>query len=220
MESKTNNLEIYDSLKEVPNKMLKTITAGRLKGMSDIKPQWRIKRLTEVFGPCGIGWKIQNLKFTYERVESEIVCNCYLEFLYKYQGEWSEPIPGVGGSNFSTWENKTDWETKEKIKSLYVSDEAEKMAYTDALSVATKMIGLAGDIYMGYGGKYDTPVAQEQKQTKEQPKTGKIKLTDEGYAYLISSGTEDDINKALKTRSMTEAQEKDLRNILTFKFKK
>jgi len=29
------------------------------------------------------------------------------------------------------------------------------MAYTDALSVAGKMIGLASDIYMGYGGKYD-----------------------------------------------------------------
>jgi len=30
------------------------------------------------------------------------------------------------------------------------------MAYTDALSVAGKMIGLASDIYMGYGGKYDS----------------------------------------------------------------
>lgn len=33
-----------------------------------------------------------------------------------------------------------------------------KMAYTDAISVATVMIGLASDVYMGYGSKYTQPV--------------------------------------------------------------
>lgn len=139
------NLKLYNQLKSVPAEFLKTIQAGRLKGMSDIKPQWRINKLTEIFGPCGIGWKIQNLKFSYETVGQEVVCNCYLEFLFKYNGEWSEPIPGIGGSKIAAMESK----------GLYVSDEAEKMAYTDAISVASKMIGLASDIYMGYGGKYD-----------------------------------------------------------------
>jgi hypothetical protein len=32
---------------------------------------------------------------------------------------------------------------------MYNSDEAEKMAMTDALSVAMKAIGVAGDIYLG-----------------------------------------------------------------------
>lgn len=212
-----NKLKIYNALKSVPYTMLKKITAGRLKGMSDIKPQWRIEKLTETFGPCGIGWKVQNLEFTYERVESEIVCNCHLELLFKHEGEWSEPIPGVGGSNFATWENKTDWSTQEKSKVLYISDEAEKMAYTDALSVASKMIGLAADVYMGYGGKYDTPKAEIKE---EKPKTEKTKLTDEGYAYLISKGNENDINTALNERIMTDAQEKDLRSVLNTKFKK
>lgn len=150
------NLTIYNQLKSVPKEFLKTIGAGRLKGMSDIKPQWRILKLTETFGACGFGWKIQNLRFDYRNVENEVVVNCYLEFLYKNSNnEWSEPIPGVGGSNFSTFENKTNYDTQKKERTLYVSDEAEKMAYTDAISVATKMIGLAGDIYIGHGGKYD-----------------------------------------------------------------
>ena len=42
------NLELYNKLKSVPQEYLKTIQAGRLKGMSDIKPQWRIQQLTEV----------------------------------------------------------------------------------------------------------------------------------------------------------------------------
>ena len=150
------NLTIYNQLKSVPKEFLKTIGAGRLKGMSDIKPQWRILKLSETFGACGFGWKIQNLRFDYRNVENEVVVNCYLEFLYKNSNnEWSEPIPGVGGSNFSTFENKTNYDTQKKERTLYVSDEAEKMAYTDAISVATKMIGLAGDIYIGHGGKYD-----------------------------------------------------------------
>lgn len=141
------NLEIYNKLKEVPNQYLKQIQAGRLKGMSDIKPQWRIMKLTEIFGACGFGWKIQNLKFSYQTgKEGEIVCNCYLEFLYKIKDTWSEPIPGTGGSKLTTIEKN----------GAYVSDEAEKMAYTDAISVATKMVGLAGDIYMGHGGKYES----------------------------------------------------------------
>jgi hypothetical protein len=139
-------LGIYNELKSVPKEFLKEIGAGRLKGMSDIKPQWRIMKLTELFGPCGIGWKVQNVQFEYKEVSNnEIVLNCRLEFLYKWNDVWSEPIPATGGSKLATNESK----------GLYVSDEAEKMAYTDALSVAGKMIGLASDIYMGYGGKYD-----------------------------------------------------------------
>lgn len=167
-----NNLKLYNELKSVPNNFLKTIGAGRLKGMSDIKPQWRIQKLTEVFGACGFGWKIQNLKFDYKNVGEETVVNCYLEFLYKNEdGLWSEPIIGVGGSNFSTFENKTNYQTQQKEKILYVSDEAEKMAYTDAISVATKMIGLASDIYMGYGGKYDKTPEQEPTETPKQKPT-------------------------------------------------
>lgn len=139
---------IYNQLKSVPIEFLKTIQAGRLKGMSDIKPQWRILRLTEVFGECGFGWKITDLQFEYKEKENEVVCNCHLNFSYKLNGEWSEPIPATGGSKLSTVERN----------GIYVSDEAEKMAYTDAISVASKMIGLASDVYMGYGSKYTQPV--------------------------------------------------------------
>jgi hypothetical protein len=150
-------LKIYNELKSVPKEFLKEIGAGRLKGMSDIKPQWRIMKLTEIFGACGFGWKVQNVQFEYkEASNNEVVVNCRLEFLYRLNDIWSEPIPATGGSKLATQESK----------GLYVSDEAEKMAYTDALSVAGKMIGLASDIYMGYGGKYDkvntnTPTANQ-----------------------------------------------------------
>lgn len=136
-----SNLKIYNSLKTPPQQALKTIGAGRLKGMTDIKPQWRILAMTEQFGTCGIGWYYDDVQFDYQKCDNgEIVCNCRLKLYIKVDEEWSKPIFGTGGSKFVAQESK----------GLYVSDEAEKMAMTDALSVAMKAIGVAGDIYLGY----------------------------------------------------------------------
>lgn len=155
------NLKIYNTLKVVPVEYLKTIQAGRLKGMSDIKPQWRIMKMTEVFGVCGFGWKICNIQFKYTNgSDNQVVCSCYLDLHIKVGGEWSDAIPGVGGSAFIANESK----------GLYTSDEAEKMAYTDAISVATKMIGLAGDVYIGHGGKYETKQSGTETQNNKEQK--------------------------------------------------
>lgn len=51
-----DNLEFYNSARSVPQEALREIKAGRLKGFTDINPMWRDKKLTELFGPCGIGW--------------------------------------------------------------------------------------------------------------------------------------------------------------------
>ena len=51
-----DNLELYNKVRSVPKEAQKPIQAGRLKGMTDINPMWRIKTLTEQFGACGKGW--------------------------------------------------------------------------------------------------------------------------------------------------------------------
>ena len=51
---------------------------------------------------------------------------------------------------------------------MYLSDECEKMALTDALSVAMKMIGVGADVYMGHGSKYYPPVVSDQTQQQPQ----------------------------------------------------
>ena len=52
-----DNMRIYNAVREVPPEAQKPIAGGRLKGMTDINPMWRLKRLTEMFGPCGLGWR-------------------------------------------------------------------------------------------------------------------------------------------------------------------
>ena len=132
------NLEIYNNVREVPQEAMKKIGGGRLKGMTDINPMWRIKILTEQFGAIGQGWK-------YEIVKREIIDGANEEkaafvdinLYYKIKDVWSEPIPGTGGSMFVTKESK----------GLYTSDECFKMALTDAISVACKGLGVGADIY-------------------------------------------------------------------------
>ena len=51
------HMELYNSWRQVPKEAQKAITGGRLNGMTDINPMWRIQCLTERFGPCGMGWK-------------------------------------------------------------------------------------------------------------------------------------------------------------------
>lgn len=149
----------YKAVSTPDKRALKTIAGGRLKGMTDIKPQWRTQIMTEVYGLCGIGWKYDRPEFTYQTIGSEVNVTCVLNLYVKVDGEWSAAIPGVGGSKVATMEKS----------GIYVSDEAEKMAMTDALSVAMKAIGVASDVYLGYSdSKYIT--------TNEPPEGWDVKL--------------------------------------------
>ena len=133
-----SNLDLYNRIREVPKEALKTIVAGRLKGMSDINPMWRIKKLTEEFGVCGFGWRYEILKMWNENGGNGVVSSfVHINLYVKMDGEWSEAIQGVGGSSFVTNENN----------GLYTSDECYKMALTDAISVACKALGIGADVY-------------------------------------------------------------------------
>lgn len=153
-----NNLEIYNKVRVVPKEAQKTIGGGRLKGMTDINPMWRIKALTEQFGPCGIGWKyVIKSKQLEEGANGEIAAFVDIDLYYKHNDMWSEAIPGTGGAMFVA---------KEK-NGPFTSDECYKMALTDAISVACKAIGFGADVYWDKDkSKYDG---------REQPKADALK---------------------------------------------
>lgn len=132
------NMEIYNSFRSVPDSAKKNITGGRLKNFTNINAMWRIQMLTNMFGPCGIGWKyIIREKRLVHGTNDEIAAIVDIDLYYKVDGAWSDAVPGTGGSMFA-----------EKQKNgIYVSDECFKMALTDALSVACKALGMGADVY-------------------------------------------------------------------------
>lgn len=198
-------LGIYNKIKEVPKEAQKPITGGRLSGMTDIKPMWRIEKLTEVFGPIGLGWyapitKREIIDGANGEKIAVVDINLFVNYKIPYDLEedlWSEPIIGTGGSSFIA---------KEK-NGLYTSDECFKMAYTDALSVACKMLGMGANVYWG-DSKYDTSKKIETEEEarnlqitfgKYNGKTiGEIEAKDYKYLeWLFDKSKDENIKQAV-----------------------
>ena len=136
---------------------------------------WRIKALTEQFGICGIGWKYV---ITDKRLEAgadgEISAFVDIDLFIKIDGEWSEAIPGTGGSAFVAKERN----------GLYTSDECFKMALTDAISVACKALGFGADVY------WQADVTKYTPRENAQPKAESDVITTEQRKKLIASWEE------------------------------
>jgi len=193
-----DNLKIYNSVREVPKEAQKPIKAGRLKGMTDINPMWRIKTLTEQFGPIGLGWYY---KITDKRLESgcleQISAFVDIELFVKYGDEWSKGIFGTGGSSFVTKESR----------GLHQSDECFKMALTDAISVACKTLGVGANVYWNKDKtKYD--------KTPETPAPKKVELAQNKikalYTLADAKGKSSEDVKALIKKNLNIDSTKDL----------
>lgn len=151
------NLKIYNEVRTVPTEAKRSITGGRLKGKTEINPMWRIKTLTDQFGPCGIGWYYEVTKQWLEPSGNEVAAFVNINLYIKVAGEWSKPIPGVGGAMF----------VENQKSGAYVSDECYKMATTDAISVACKQLGIGADVYWDADKtKYTDPSQPTENDSK------------------------------------------------------
>lgn len=157
------NMSYYEMGRAVPEEAKKQFNNGSFQG-TDINPMWRIKKLTEMFGPAGIGWYTEILTERCEEHADAVIAIVNLNLYIKVDGEWSKPIYGTGGNVIIR---------KEGAK---VSDEGYKMAYTDALSVACKALGIGADVYFEKD-KTKYTAEEPQKPTKSETKAqdkGKI----------------------------------------------
>ena len=156
-----SNLDIYNSVRVVPKEAQKAIAGGRLKGKTDINPMWRIKALTEAFGPCGFGWKyVITRQWLEAGYNGEIAAFCNIDLFIKVAGQWSEAIPGHGGNMF----------VQNEKNGMYTSDECFKMALTDAISVACKALGFGADIYWSDDRtKYDAAINRTNAKSVNPP---------------------------------------------------
>lgn len=148
------NLDIYEAGRVVPAEAQKQFNNGKFQG-TDINPMWRIKKLTEIFGPAGIGWYVGDVVEHFEEHADMTIAIVNLNLYVKVDGEWSKPIYGTGGNVV--------------VRKGSVSDEAYKMAYTDALSVACKALGIGADIYFAKDAtKYSAADAANGEEARQQ----------------------------------------------------
>ena len=213
------NMRIYEAVRFVPEQAKKKITGGRLAGMTDINSMWRIKVLTEQFGPCGEGWYTSDVNYWQDRLDNNgsVALFCSLLLHVKIDGAWSEPIYGIGGNTLVAAEKS----------GLRIDDEAYKKAYTDAISVACKALGIGADVYFEkdvtkyseYEGESEQPAQQPAKQqtnqTSQQPARQPAKQPDK-QPDKKTAAVQFDYRAALtqykQERNLTSEQFADLRN--------
>jgi uncharacterized short protein YbdD (DUF466 family) len=172
----TDNLTIWNALGKTDPAHTKGFNrAGGFKGTS-VKPMWTLKRLTEHFGPAGIGWGVNEPRF--ELVHSqdgEVLVFCTVS---AWHGKRENVLWGVGGDKAVTKRN--DGKT-------FHDDEAFKKAFTDAVGNAFKTIGVAADIHMGLFDD-DKYVAAMEREFADRPATISDEQRTELMALLDASG--------------------------------
>ncbi|MGH1478798.1 MAG: hypothetical protein ACRBM6_08760 [Geminicoccales bacterium] len=137
---------------------------GGFKGTA-VKPIYQIQKMTEHFGPCGSAWKISEPTFTLVNCEGgEVAVFCNVTVSIKANGDFSAPIPGVGGDMVVK---------KFRNGNVFIDDESYKKAYTDAVGNALKFLGMSADIHMGQfdDAKYVQELRREKAEEERHNQT-------------------------------------------------
>ena len=129
--------ELWDRLGKTDPKHTKGFKrSGGFSGTA-IKPIYSYRRMTEEYGPCGVGWGVGEPSFqVVPAPEGEVLVYCTVSI---WHGDRANLVFGVGGDK-AVGKNKYG---------LSADDEAFKKAFTDAVTNALKFIGVGADVHMG-----------------------------------------------------------------------
>lgn len=139
-----DNLALWASVETTDPKHTKPITGKAYSGTSP-KPYYLVRRATETFGPCGIGWGFEIVEekiidgATIEPGVFERVHTARVRVWYEWKGKRGT-VEHVGQTMFCG---------RRKSGTPYTDEDAPKKSVTDALIKALSMIGFAGDIFIG-----------------------------------------------------------------------
>lgn len=134
------NLRIWSALEKTNPKHTKPFKrSGGFSGTA-VKPIYNDERMTETFGPCGIGWGIGKPEYTLVNSgDGAVAVYCVVDIWFMDGDKRSEPVWGVGG----------DFAVAKRSSGTFADDEAFKKAFTDAVGNAQKRLGMSADIHMG-----------------------------------------------------------------------
>lgn len=165
---------------------VKPITGKDYSGNSP-KPYWIVERLTEEFGPCGLGWGYSIESERFERFgETDVLHVAKVRLWYVLDGKRGE-VEQMG-------QTKASYVTSKGV--FKVDEDAPKKSVTDALVKCASYLGFAGDIFSGRwdDSKYvaelrkefaeDAPKKERTGVAADVLATTKAALTPEEERYL------------------------------------
>lgn len=149
------NKRYWDQLKVTNPDFTKKINKG-FGEITTIDPMWQIGKMTEVFGPCGIGWG-WDCKYIYTETNVFAEVTVWLENKSQNYG----PVSSVQSIN----------KTNGKL-----DDECTKKAMTDALTKALSHAGMSADVFLGLhdSSKYIEKVKADIKSNVDKSKVKEV----------------------------------------------
>lgn len=151
-----SNLALWDRVSKTDPNAVKPITGKQYQGNSP-KPYYIVERLTQEFGPCGIGWGMNVINERFERFSDTDTLHVALVELWYILGEKRGSLCQMGQTKASYMSSKG---------AFILDEDAPKKSVTDALVKCASYLGFAGDIFSGRwdDSKY---VAQLRKEFGE-----------------------------------------------------
>jgi len=135
----SENKALWDRVFVTDPRAVRPISGKDYQGNSP-KPYWIVERLTDEFGPCGIGWGFTVLSDRFERFsETDSLHVAIIRFWYILDGKRGE-IEQLGQTKASYTTSKGQHK---------IDEDAPKKSVTDALVKCASYIGFAGDIFSG-----------------------------------------------------------------------
>jgi hypothetical protein len=168
----TTNTSLWDAVCKTDPTHTKSFKKGGGFSGTAIKPYWLMRRATETFGPCGIGWG-------WEEIENKMVAGvwCSKVRLWYAQNNQRGQIEQWGQTVMEDQrEIKIDGKGTGSYKP-YVDEEAPKKAVTDAVTKCLSYLGFAGDVHMGLfdDSKYVNELRHEFAEHKAEFETTELR---------------------------------------------
>lgn len=167
----SENTKLWDILGRTDPAHTKSFKRGGGFTGTAIKPMWSFRRMTEEFGPCGIGWGVGEPTFQVVPGENrEVMVYCTVSIWYRQENTEAR-VYGVGGDKVVTHIKANEqYKRPERWES---DDEAFKKAFTDAVTNALKLIGVGADVHMGLfdDNKYVNTMREEFREEPAQKPT-------------------------------------------------
>lgn len=154
----TSNMDLWRRVCITDPAAVKPITGKQYSGNSP-KPYWIVERLTDEFGPCGIGWGFSIISERFERFsDTDSLHVAAVRFWFVLDGKRGE-LEQIG-------QTKASYTTK--AGTFMLDEDAPKKSVTDALVKCASYLGFAGDIFSGRwdDSKYVASAAAEWADRK------------------------------------------------------
>ena len=147
---KKENMDLWNSLAPSDRKYLKKVSFG-VRKFTSIDPQYQIRKMTERFGPVGIGWGY-DVEYDYPSSEGVILIVAKVSIWTQIPENKFGPIAG----------SRTFWHKDMKRP----AEDAGKMALTDALTKGLSHLGCDADVFLG---KHDNKHNADNGKTDNNP---------------------------------------------------